>query len=117
VLDAIFRWGVRYIAEGDEFRGHWFSFPASVFLHDRDPDGPAVSIELRVASSPVVIEVSGGSAGLRLGTTAAADLVLEGEPQLILALFSGHLTAREAADLGLQVSGDASVLHRDPPNL
>ena len=117
-LDAISRWGVRYMAEpaeGDEFRGHWFAFPASFFLHDRDPDGPPVSIELRTASSPVVIEVSGGSARTRLGTAAAPDLVLQGEPQVILALFSGYLTAADAADLGLGISGDASVLERVLP--
>jgi DNA-binding HxlR family transcriptional regulator len=117
-LDAIGRWGVRYMAEpaeGDEFRGHWFAFPASFFLHDRDPDGPPVSIELRTASSPVVIEVSGGSARTRLGTAAAPDLVLQGEPQLILALFSGYLTSADAADLGLGISGDASVLQRVLP--
>jgi DNA-binding HxlR family transcriptional regulator len=118
VLDAIGRWGVRYMAEpagGDQFLGHWFAFPVSFFLHDRDPDGPPASIELRAADSPVVIEVSGGSARLRLGTAAAPDLVLRGEPQLILALFSGHLTAAEAAGLGLQISGDASVLRRVLP--
>ncbi len=118
VLDAIGRWGVRYMiepAEGDEFRGHWFAFPVSFFLRDRDPGGPPVSIELRTASSPVVVEVSGGSARMRLGTAAAPDLVLRGEPRLILALFSGHLTAAEVADLGLEISGDASVLQRVLP--
>ena len=41
VLDAIGRWGIRYMtgpAGSDEFRGHWASF----FLRDRDPGGPAV---------------------------------------------------------------------------
>ena len=117
-LDAIGRWGVRYMAEpaeDDEFRGHWFAFPVSFFLHDRDPDGPPVAIELRAADSPAVIEVCGGSATLRLGAAAAPDVVLQGEPRLILALFSGHLTAAEAAGLGLQVSGDPSVLHRILP--
>jgi DNA-binding HxlR family transcriptional regulator len=118
VLDAIGRWGVRYMIEpgdGDEFRGHWFAFPASFFLDDRDPGGPPVSIELRTASSPVVIEVSSGSATTRLGTAAAPDLVLRGEPQLILALFSGQLTAAEVTDRGLEISGDASVLQRVLP--
>jgi DNA-binding HxlR family transcriptional regulator len=118
VLDAIGRWGVRYMAEpaeDDEFRGHWFAFPVSFFLRDRDPDGPPVSIELRTASSPVVVEVSGGSARMRLGSAAAPDLVLRGEPRLILALFSGQLTAGEVADLGLEISGDASVLRRVLP--
>jgi DNA-binding HxlR family transcriptional regulator len=118
VLDAIGQWGVRYMmepADGDQFRGHWFAFPASFFLHDRDPGGPPVSIELRTASDPAVIEVSGGSATTRLGPAAAPDLVLRGEPQLILALFSGHLTAAEVTDRGLEISGDASVLERVLP--
>jgi DNA-binding HxlR family transcriptional regulator len=118
VLDTLGRWGVRYMtkpAEGDEFQGHWFTFPVSFFLHDRDPDGPRVSIELRTAGSPAVIEVSGGSVRTRLGTAAAPDLVLHGEPQKILALLSGQLTAAEVANLGLQISGDASVLQRVLP--
>ena len=120
VLDAIGRWGVRYMiepADSDEFRGHWFTFPVSFFVHDRDPDGPPVSIELRTASGPVVIEISGGSTHTRLGTAAAPDLILQGEPQLILALLSGQLTAAEAADRGLQVSGDTGVLRRVLPEL
>src|SRR5208282_2882035 len=110
VLGAVGRWGVRYLvapADGDQFRGHWFAFPATFFLHDRHPGGPPVSIELRTASDPVVIEVSGGSTATRLGTAAAPDLVLRGEPQLILALFAGHLTAAEVTDRGLEISGDA----------
>jgi DNA-binding HxlR family transcriptional regulator len=118
VLDAIGRWGIRYMmepTEGEEFRGHWFAFPASFFLHDRDPDGPPVSIELHAASSPAVVEVSGGAVRVRLGTAAAPDLVLRGEPRLIMALFSGYLTVGDVADLGLQISGDASVLQRILP--
>ena len=118
VVDAIARWGVRYMtepADGDQFRGHWFAFPASYFLRDRDPGGPPVSIELRTASDPVVIEVSGGSATTRLGTAAAPDLVLRGEPQLILALLTGQLTTAEVTGHGLQISGDASVLQRVLP--
>jgi hypothetical protein len=63
----------------------------------------------------VVIEVSGGSATTRLGTAAAPDLVLRGEPQLILALFSGKLTAASATDRGLEISGDAGMLQRVLP--
>jgi DNA-binding HxlR family transcriptional regulator len=115
VLDAIGRWGLRYMiepAESDQFRGHWFAFPVSFFLHDHDPGGPPVSIELRTASSPAVIEVSGGSVTTRLGTAATPDLVLRGEPRLIIALFWGQLTAAEVTALGLEISGVASVLQR-----
>jgi DNA-binding HxlR family transcriptional regulator len=115
VVAAIGRWGVRYMAErgeNDEFRGHWFAFPAGFFLHDKEPDGPPVSIELRAAASPAVIEITGGTIHTRLGTAAAPDLVLSGDPQLILALFAGASTAAEAAELGLQISGDTAVLER-----
>ncbi|MGH3236360.1 MAG: SCP2 sterol-binding domain-containing protein [Streptosporangiaceae bacterium] len=86
-----------------------------MFLRDRDPDDPPVSIELRTSSSPAVIEVSGGSVTTRLGTAQAPDLVLRGEPQLILALITGKLTAAEVTDRGLEISGDASVLQRVLP--
>ena len=118
VVDAIARWGIGYMvepADGDQFRGQWFAFPASLFLHDADPGGPPVSIELRTASSPAVIEVSGGSVTTRLGTAEAPDLVLRGEPQLILALITGKLTLVEVTDRGLEISGDASVLERVLP--
>ena len=117
-LDAIGRWGVRYMsepAEGDQFRGHWFAFPARFFLRDRDPDGPPVSIELRGAGSPAVIEISGGVIRTRLGTAGEPDLVVAGEPRLILALCAGKLTAIQATELGLEFSGDLSVLDRVLP--
>jgi len=47
--------------------------------------------------------------------TAPPDLVLRGEPQLILALFSGQLNAAGVADRGLEISGDRSVLQRVLP--
>jgi DNA-binding HxlR family transcriptional regulator len=118
VLDALARWGVRSMAEpaaGDEFRGHWFAFPAMLFLHDRDPGGPPVSIELRSAAGPVTVEVAGGPATIRLGPAPAPDLVLEGEPRLILALFTGQLSVTEVTSLGLAISGDARLLQRVLP--
>jgi DNA-binding HxlR family transcriptional regulator len=118
VLNAIGRWGIRFMidpADDDVFRGEWFAFPVSLFLHDRDPGGRPASIELRAASSPVVVEISDGSVQMRLGTAAAPDLVLEGEPRLILGMFTGIITATEAADLGLGISGDAGLLDRILP--
>src|SRR3974390_2417876 len=59
-LDAIGRWGIRYMAEpaeGDEFRGHWFTFPVSVFLHDRDPGGAPASVETRPARGAPALSI------------------------------------------------------------
>ena len=114
VLDALGQWGIRYMigpAGGDQFRAHW----ASLFLRDRNPGGPPVSIQLCSTGSPVVIEASAGSVTTRPGTAKAPDLVVQGEPHLILALFSGQLTAAEVTDRGLELSGDVSVLQRVQP--
>lgn len=118
ILAALGAWGIRYMADPadrDEFRSHWFAFPASLFLHDRDPDGPPVAIELRTTGRPAVIEVSGGSVRTRLGTTPAPDLVLRGTPQVILGLISAHLTPSQAQEAGLEIEGDAGVLARLQP--
>ena len=115
VLTALGAWGIRYMAQpndADEFRSHWFAFPVSLFLHDRDPSGPPVSIELRTTGRPAVIEVSGGSIRTRLGTAPAPDLALTGPPPVILGLLSAHLAPSEAQDRGLQISGDVAVLRR-----
>jgi DNA-binding HxlR family transcriptional regulator len=115
VLDALGAWGIRYMAQpddGDEFRSHWFAFPVGLFLHDGDPDGPDLSIELRADSRPAVIEVSGGSVRTRLGTAPSPDLVLEGAPRLILGLLSAHLTPAQVQESGLTITGDPAILGR-----
>jgi DNA-binding HxlR family transcriptional regulator len=118
VLKALGWWGIRYMREftdTDEFRGQWFTFPVEFFLRDRDPDAPPASIELRTGPGPAVIEVSGGAVRLRVGSVPVPDLVLAGRPQLIAALLTGQLTAAEVTTLGLEISGDASLLDRVLP--
>ena len=122
-LEALGAWGIRYMAEpadDDEFRSHWFSFPVGLFLHDSDPGGPPLSIELRPVSGtagpkagrPAVIEVSGGEVRTRQGEAAAPDLVLEGPPRIILGLLGAYLTPADAQALGLTITGDPALLHR-----
>ena len=118
VVRALGSWGIRFMAQpaGDDvFRSQWFTYPVKEFLRDRDPDGPPASIELRTAGDPIVIEVSGGTVRTRIGTAVSPDLVLTGEPQLILALLTGHLTATQTAGLGLGIDGDTSILRRVLP--
>jgi DNA-binding HxlR family transcriptional regulator len=118
-LRALGDWGIRYMAEPDEqdqFRTHWFAYPVSLFLRDRDPEGAAVSIELRTEGRPAVIEVSGGSVRTRLGSAAEPDLVLSGPPRLILGLLSARLSPAQARDRGLEITGDTAVLARVLPD-
>jgi DNA-binding HxlR family transcriptional regulator len=118
VLKALGWWGIRYMREfvdTDEFRGQWLAYPVEFFLRDRDPGAPPASIELRAGPDPVVIEVSDGTVRLRSGAAQAPDLVLAGRPQLIAALLTGQLSAAEVTALGMEMSGDASLLDRVLP--
>jgi DNA-binding HxlR family transcriptional regulator len=118
-LRALGAWGIRYMsqpAETDEFRSHWFGFPVSLFLHDTDPAGPAVAIELRTGDRPAVVEASGGVVRTRLGTADAPDLILTGPPPLILGLLAAQLPAAEATERGLTIEGDLAVLRRLQPD-
>lgn len=114
-LDALGQWGLRYMAQpadGDAFQPQWFAFPAELFLHDSDPGGPPLLIELRTASGSAVVEVSGGRVHTRLGSAAGPDLVLHGEPRLILGVLSGRLRVDRAIEQGLEITGDIGILHR-----
>ena len=115
VLDALGEWGIRYMvlpADGDEFRSHWFSFPIALFLHDSEPDGPPLAIELRPGGRPAVVEVSGGEVRTRLGEASSPDLVLDGPPRLILGLLAARLAPAQAREAGLTITGDVAVLRR-----
>jgi DNA-binding HxlR family transcriptional regulator len=117
-LEALVGWGLRYMtepAEGDEFRSHWFTFPVGLFLHDTDPGGPPLSIELRPGGRPAVVEVSGGEVHTRLGSAAPPDLILEGAPRIILGLLGAFLSPAQAQELGLVITGDPALLRRLQP--
>ena len=114
-LRALGEWGLRYMTQprgDDEFRSQWFSFPVSLFLHDTEPDGPPVTIELRADGRPAVVQAAGGEISTRLGPATAPDLVLTGDPQLILGLLGAFVTSAEAAAAGLEIQGDVTVLAR-----
>jgi DNA-binding HxlR family transcriptional regulator len=114
-LEALGSWGIRYMTqptEGDEFRSQWFSFPVALFLHDSDPDGPPLTIELRPGGRPAVVEVSGGEVRTRLGDAPSPDLILDGSARLILGLLAAGLTPDQARDGGLTITGDPAILRR-----
>ncbi|MGA8724302.1 MAG: winged helix-turn-helix transcriptional regulator [Acidimicrobiales bacterium] len=115
VLTALGRFGVRYMAEprGDEvFRSHWLSFPATEFLHDSEPTGPPLAIQVRTGDEAVVIEVRGGEVTTRGGSVSSPDLELDGDPAAVLGVLAGKVSIAEARRRGLRVKGDTKVLLR-----
>lgn len=114
VLDALGIWGARFMSEKDatdQFRSHWFKRPVSMFLKDRAPDGPPVSIQLSPEGYPAVIETSQDGIRTRPGRVESPDLELVGPPHLILGILSGRLSVKEAKAAGLTHTGMVAVLN------
>jgi hypothetical protein len=71
-----------------------------------------VSIEIRTGDEPAAIEVAGGEIETRVGLPATPDLVLDGEPSVVLGVLTGLLSVGEARRRGLRTSGDVKILNR-----
>jgi DNA-binding HxlR family transcriptional regulator len=114
VLWALGGWGVRFMPypTGNEvFRSHWLAFPVSL-LKDGEPDGSPAAIQVRTGDRPVVIEVGGGEITMHHGTAPSPDLVLEGDPPLVLGVLSRMLEVADARQLGLRTEGSTTLLRR-----
>jgi DNA-binding HxlR family transcriptional regulator len=109
------RWGAPLMPypTGDEaFRGHWFAFPAELFLVDQQPKEPPIAIELRAGTELATIEVGGGKVTTRSGAAEDPTLVIVGSPPLVMGALVGWLSLAEASERGLEYAGDPSALHR-----
>jgi DNA-binding HxlR family transcriptional regulator len=115
VVRALGRWGLQFMPQptGEEqFRSHWLAYPVSEFVHDREPDGPPFTIEIRTGDQPAAIEVTGGVIETRVSPTATPDLVLDGNPPVILGVLTGLLSLSDARRRGLRTRGNVKLLNR-----
>jgi DNA-binding HxlR family transcriptional regulator len=118
IVRELGRWGAPLMTEplGDAaFRGHWFQFPAELFLRDQRPQEPPVSIELRSGEEPIVVDAAAGSVRARPGSAEDPDLVLSGEPRLLLGVLVGFVALDDARARGLRCEGDPGALARVRP--
>lgn len=115
VIRELGRWGAPLLAEaGDDeaFRSYWISLPLELYYYDPAPDGPPVTIELRMGDEPMIIETVDGAIQARRGSAPRPDAVLTGSPRLIIGVLSGRLALAAARRQGLQLEGNATVLRR-----
>ena len=119
VIDELGRWGIPLLRGGPKgyaFRSHWLSVPAHLFLTDRHPDRPPVTIEIHSGDGePMHIEAADGSVRTHRGAAEDPDAVLTGAPQTIGNLFAGSIGLAEAKRRGLKYEGDLEVLDRIRP--
>lgn len=118
VLRALGHWGAALLpqaSDDDAFRSHWLVLPAEDLLHDRTPDQPPVSIEVRTGGGPVTIETTNGEVRARPGSAIHPDLILTGPHRVIVRLLAGRLDVDDATAKGLTVEGNVGVLRRLQP--
>ncbi len=118
VLVELARWGAPMMAEPVEdavFRSRWLEMPVHLFLSDHAPEEPPVAIELRTREEPMTVETAAGEVRVRPGSAEQPDLVLSGEPQLIVGVLAGALALAEARAQGLRCEGDPAALARLQP--
>ena len=109
------RWGAPLMAEPDgdeEFRSHWLALPVELYLTDRSPDRPPVTIEVQTDGEPMLIETADGAARARPGEAANPDAVLRGTPDLVIGVLAGRLELATARGRGLRYAGDPEILAR-----
>src|SRR5919201_508577 len=81
VIAALGRWAAPLLAQPDKddvFLPHWLVLPARLYLIDRSPRQPPVTIEVRDGSERVTLEAAKGRVSARIGTPERADTVITG---------------------------------------
>jgi DNA-binding HxlR family transcriptional regulator len=117
VLESLVRWGMPLMTEdstGDAVRSHWLAWAIELLLTDRRPDATPVTVELRTAEPPILLETRDGKLVTRLGAAGdpAPDATITGEAQPVMGLLLGMLTVGDAKAVGVSYAGDPAILER-----
>ena len=86
--------------------------PVGLFVTDRAPDEPPVTIELRTGEEAITVEARDGKVHTHPGAAEKPDLILTGPPQVLVGVFTGQLDLATARARGLHTRGNAKILSR-----
>ena len=118
VVHELARWGAPLMTEREErdvYRESWLGLPVGLFVKDRTPDEPPITIELRAGTEPITVETREGKLHTRRGAADKPDLILTGAPELVVAVLTGELSLTAARTRGLRAQGNTKVLVRLQP--
>jgi DNA-binding HxlR family transcriptional regulator len=111
VLRTLARWGAATMSDGpsedEAVQPQWSALFAGLTLADAAED--ELSIGLRTGEAEVQVTLGPDGYAVERGADDA-DVTLAGSPLLVGGVLSGALSPAEAADLGLEVGGDADRL-------
>jgi hypothetical protein len=86
--------------------------PARLYLTDRAPRKPPVSIEVRDQDERVTLEAANGNVTARIGPADKPDAVIIGPTPLAWQVLLGKIDVAQARKAGLEVEGKPAVLKR-----
>lgn len=119
VLYALGRWGMPLMARepaDDALPAAWLRHLVAMHLGDVDEDRRDGVIELRVGDQTLTMIVVGGKVLVADGRVdATPDVVVTGPPDGVGGLVTGFLTPDQAAQRGVHVAGEGSILTALPP--
>ncbi|HXU23343.1 MAG TPA: winged helix-turn-helix transcriptional regulator [Tepidiformaceae bacterium] len=118
VIAALGRWAGPLLAvpeATDVFLPHWLVLPARLYLVDRTPQGPAVSIEVRDQDERVTLEARNGSVRARVGPAKHPDVVVTGPTAIVWQLLIGKIDVARAQAAGVRIEGRRAALRRFGP--
>ena len=117
VLHALARWGVERMETGeaaeDAVQPQWTALFAGLELSPHVAPKTEVVVGIETGADAVRVILRRGTFEIHRATapeTEHTDVTLHGRASLVGALLSGRLTARQATDLGLTITGRPSVL-------
>jgi DNA-binding HxlR family transcriptional regulator len=115
VIERLILWGAPLMTVQDPkdvVRSQWLAFALESMLSDHEPQGPAVTIELRTGDQPILIETRDGDVKARLGSAERPDAMLLGPPKPILGFLIGWIELDAAEAAGVRREGDPGVFER-----
>jgi DNA-binding HxlR family transcriptional regulator len=98
-IEALIRWSTPLMVTGkgdDEFRPHWLAPAIRALLHDRTSSTPE-TVGLEIDGVLLAVQVDEDGAYVSVNPATRPRTVLRADPEVVLALAAGAMTAREAA--------------------
>lgn len=119
VVRELTRWGAPLMMapqDDDQFRMHWFSLPLRHLCRDGSPDESASTVRFgdRYDGCDVIAD-QGKIDVRRCSADHQPDSTVDAPPQVLVEIFTGQLTLRQAKAKGLVIDGSTKAFQRILP--
>lgn len=121
VVYALGRWSapvtmVRPVG-GDAYRSDWLAHPVAVIFGGPDPARGELVVEVRTGDAPMTVRCHGGVVSVRAGAPERPDVVVAGQPDLVLGVLAGVVPPAVGVERGVALQGAVDRLQELRPTL